>query len=131
MGTNGKLIKGFSTLMFFPVGCRIYLASTAVDMRKSYQTLGIVVKNILNHNPLCGHLFVFYNKRRDTLKILYWDTNGFCLWGKKLEKGKFILPPTFKGPSFEISAYYLQGFIQGIDCWKIPKVRKLSYNVIS
>ncbi|OJX13130.1 MAG: hypothetical protein BGO77_08560 [Caedibacter sp. 37-49] len=117
--------------MFLPFGCKIYLASTAVDLRKSYQTLGIVVKNILAHDPLCGHLFVFYNKRRDTLKILYWDTNGFCLWSKKLEKGKFILPFSFKEPSLEMSVYHLQGLIQGIDCWQIPKAKRLSYCVIS
>lgn len=117
--------------MFLPVASKIYLASKAVDMRKSYQTLGVVVKNILNQNPLCGHLFVFYNKRCDTVKILYWDTNGFCLWSKKLERGKFILPFPFASASLEISSYHLQGFIQGLDCWKIKNAKKLSYKMMS
>lgn len=117
--------------MFFPVGCKIYLASEAVDMRKSYQTLGVVVKNVLKENPLCGHLFVFYNKRCDTVKILYWDTNGFCLWSKKLESGRFILPSPLTSSSIEMSSYHLQGFIQGVNCWNQPKARRLSYKTLS
>lgn len=57
-------------MLMTPIG-RIYLASTSVDLRKSYQTLGLYVKSVLKGNPLKGDFFVFYNKRHDLLKILY------------------------------------------------------------
>ena len=117
--------------MLFPLNLKIYLASQPVDMRKSYQTLAVLVKNVLQQNPLCGHLFVFYNKKKDVVKILYWQKNGFCLWQKKMEKGRFILPLPFSEPSLEMSSYHLQGFIQGIDCWKIAEAKDLSYQYVS
>ena len=61
---------------------RVYLATGVTDMRKSINTLSI----------LSGHLFGFCNRKRDTLKILYWDRNGFCLWHKRLERDRFRWP---------------------------------------
>lgn len=117
--------------MLLPLDLKVHLASTPVDMRKSYQTLGVLVKNVLNKDPFCGHLFVFYNKRKDLVKILYWQKNGFCLWQKKLEEGTFSLPCTFSGHSLEISSYHLQGFIQGLDCWKVKMAKELCYQQLS
>ena len=117
--------------MLIPSHLKIHLASGAVDMRKSSQTLAVLVKNILQQNPLCGHLFVFYNKRKDIVKILYWQTNGFCLWQKKLEEGNFILPPPFSSHSLEMSSYHLQTFIQGLNCWGIGEAKELSYQYVS
>lgn len=117
--------------MLIPSNLKIHLASQAVDMRKSSQTLSVLVKNILQQNPFCGHLFVFYNKRKDLVKILYWQTNGFCLWQKKLEKGRFILPASFASSSFEMSPYHLQVFIQGLDCWGMKVAKELSYSYAS
>jgi transposase len=113
--------------MLIPSNLKIHLASQAVDMRKSSQTLAVLVKNVLQQNPFCGHLFVFYNKRKDIVKILYWQTNGFCLWQKKLEKGTFVLPGSFASSSVEMSAYHLQTFIQGLSCWGIGEAKELSY----
>jgi hypothetical protein len=76
-------------------------------------------------------LFVFYNKRKDLVKILYWQKNGFCLWQKKLEKGVFSLPPNLSGHSLEINSYHLQGFIQGLDCWKVKMAQELCYQQLS
>lgn len=117
--------------MLLPLDLKIHLASAPVDMRKSYQTLGVLVKNVLSKDPFCGHLFVFYNKRKDLVKILYWQKTGFCLWQKKLEKGVFSLPPAFSAHSLEISSYHLQGFIQGLDCWKVKMVKELCYQQLS
>lgn len=117
--------------MLLPLGLKVHLASAPVDMRKSYQTLGILVKNVLGKDPFCGHVFVFYNKRKDLTKVLYWQKNGFCLLQKKLEKGVFSLPASFPGQSLEISTYHLQGFIEGIDCWKVKAAKELSYRQIS
>lgn len=117
--------------MLLPLNLKIYLASAPVDMRKSYQTLGVLVKNILGKDPFCGHLFVFYNKRKDLVKILYWQKNGFCLWQKKLEEGIFSLPSAFSDHSLEISSYHLQGFIQGLDCWKVKMAKEFCYQQLS
>jgi len=61
-------------------------------MRKSIYTLGYLVSSEMNLDILGDSIFIFSNKRRDTLKILYWDGNGFCLWVKKLEKDRFPFP---------------------------------------
>ena len=73
-------------------GLRVYLATGVTDMRKSIDTLAIVVADRLVLDPLSGHLFAFCNRRRDTIKILYWDRNGFCLWMKRLEAERFAWP---------------------------------------
>ena len=67
-------------------GVRVYLATGVTDMRKSINTLSILVAEQMDLDPLSGHLFAFCNRKRDTLKILYWDRNGFCLWHKRLEQ---------------------------------------------
>jgi transposase len=71
---------------------RVYLAAGATDMRKSIDTLAILVAERLQQDPLSGHLFGFCNRKRDTIKILYWDRNGFCLWHKRLERDRFRWP---------------------------------------
>ncbi|MCP3688956.1 MAG: IS66 family insertion sequence element accessory protein TnpB [Gammaproteobacteria bacterium] len=58
-------------------------------MRKSYNGLSALVKNQLQENPLSGQLFVFINRRRTQLKVLYFDRSGYCIWMKKLEQGQF------------------------------------------
>ena len=76
--------------MFFPESnLRIWLYSQPTDMRKSYTGLSSLVKNQLQENPLSGQLFVFINRRRTQLKILYFDRSGYCIWMKKLEQGLF------------------------------------------
>jgi len=70
----------------------VHLATQAVDMRKSINGLSVLVTDQLALNPLNGQMFVFYNRHRDKIKILYWDKNGFCLWYKRLEKHRFHIP---------------------------------------
>lgn len=116
--------------MLAPSHLKIHLASHAVDMRKSSQALAVLVKNILHNDPYCGHLFVFYNQRKTLIKILYWQTNGFCLWQKRLEKGRFQIPPPPHASSTGITSYQLEGLIQGIDWKKIPTPKALSYKFL-
>jgi transposase len=116
--------------MLMTIISKIYLASSFVDMRKSYQTLGMHVKQGLGGDPLSGHLFVFYNRRRDLVKILYWQTNGFCLWQKKIEKGVFQIPSDLSGVKLEITSYQLHGLIQGLS-WQSRVEKKLRYRLVS
>jgi len=71
---------------------QVYLALGASDMRKSINTLAIIVEGKLRLNQFSGHMFAFCNRRRDNIKILYWDRNGFCLWQKRLKKDRYRWP---------------------------------------
>jgi transposase len=70
----------------------VYLAVGSTDMRKAINGLSILVEQALELNPFSGDLFVFCNRQRTIIKILYWDLNGFCLWLKRLEKHQFKWP---------------------------------------
>ncbi len=113
-----------------PDSSRVFLACQPIDMRKSYQGLSVLVEQTLTQDPFSGHLFVFYNRRRDRLKILYWNLNGFCIWQKRLEKGKFQVTPSDQSACDGLTTYQLQGLIQGIDWEKIPEPAKLSYRYL-
>ena len=78
--------------MFRASQVRVFLAAGHTDMRKSINGLSVLVAQGMEMDPLSGHLFVFSNRRRNLVKILYWDRNGFCLWQKRLEKQFFRWP---------------------------------------
>lgn len=77
--------------MFFPESqVRVWLYARPTDMRKSFDGLIALVANELHEAPLSGHLFVFINRKRSYIKILYFDRSGYCIWSKRLESGQFI-----------------------------------------
>ncbi len=69
------------------------------DMRKGFDGLSMLAQEVLKQEPFSGHLFVFRGKRGDLVKVLYWDGQGFCLFAKRLEKGRFVWPITQGGLS--------------------------------
>lgn len=73
-------------------GVRVYVATAAVDGRKSFDTLCEVVRAALGRDPLSGDLFVFRNRHADRVKVLFWDGNGLVLYAKRLERGSFRFP---------------------------------------
>ena len=75
-----------------PPSVRIYFATELVDMRKGIDGLRALVEGALKRDPYGGHLFVFVGKSKDKVKILFWDSNGFVLYVKRLERGRFQLP---------------------------------------
>ena len=84
--------------MFFPEShTRIWLYTEATDMRKSFQGLAEITKVKLKEDPTSGHLFAFLNKRKNYMKVLYFDRTGYCLWCKKLESGSFYFEPCSSG----------------------------------
>jgi len=77
--------------MFFPESrVRVWLYTRPTDMRKSFDGLVALVANELHEDPLSGHLFVFINRKKTYLKILYFDRSGYCIWAKRLEGGQFL-----------------------------------------
>jgi len=82
--------------VFFPEGqLRVWLYQQPVDMRRSFDGLAAIAKNQMQEDPLSGHLFVFINKRRTYLKVLFFDRSGYCIWAKRLEAGQFGHPQSY------------------------------------
>ena len=78
--------------MLIPENTKIYLYNEVTDMRKSINTLCILVSDVLSLDPCSGYLFLFRNHRGNKLKALYYEQNAFTLWYRRLEKGRFIFP---------------------------------------
>jgi len=95
---------------------RIYCCAFPVDMRKGFDSLARLARDHLGHDPLCGGLFLFMGRRRDRLKILYWDRDGYALWYKRLEEGSYRLPRIPAGQqSLELKSWELAMLLEGID----------------
>lgn len=101
-------------MLMMPPSVRVFIASVPVDLRRSFDSLAGCVQELLQQDPLSGHLFVFRNRSGDRVKILYWDRTGYCLWYKRLEKGTFSLPAGSRA-SAEISTAELALLLEGID----------------
>lgn len=94
----------------------IYLCVEPTDMRKSFDGLWALAVDHLRRDPLAGGLFVFINRRRDRMKLLYWDTDGIAVWAKRLERGTFQMPQVDAGArSVVLSATELTLLLRGID----------------
>jgi transposase len=103
-------------MIHLPASVRVYLCLTSCDMRRSFDGLHALVRDHLQLDAFAGHLYLFANKRRDRLKILYWDRDGFAIWAKRLEEGSFAIPSGEPGaPGFEISIEELGALLSGID----------------
>ena len=76
--------------MFFPEQCmRVWLYAKPTDMRKQFDGLAALARHQLGEDPMSGHLFVFINRRKTHMKVLYFDRGGYCMWCKRLERGQF------------------------------------------
>ena len=76
---------------------RVFVCTEPADMRRSFDGLSGMAENLMKQNPLSGHLFLFRNRNRDRLKILYWDRDGLAIWYKRLEKGTWQFPTDLRG----------------------------------
>ncbi len=107
---------------------RVFLAAGVTDMRKAINGLSVLVDQAMDLNPLSGDLFVFCNRRRDIIKILYWDKNGFALWQKRLEEQRFLWPQS-SGDVLSIGSRELEWLLAGLDYRQAHQ--QLSYPHIS
>lgn len=101
-------------MITLPPAVRVYIATKPADLRKSFDGLAGLVRDIIKEDPLCGHLFVFRNKKGCSAKILFWDRTGFCIWYKRLERGTFRFPKS-DAHSIQMSAVELALLLEGID----------------
>ena len=108
-------------MLRWPTDTRIYLALAPVDMRKSFDGLSAAVMEVLERDPLSGHLFLFRGKGGDKLKALYWERNGLVIWYKRLEKGRFKWPQRTQ-PALEITPQELSLLLDGIDFTKLKRL---------
>ena len=116
--------------MFLPsANIKVYLALGNTDMRNSINGLSILVSEYLALDPFSGHLFAFCNKKRNMLKILYWDRNGFCLWHKRLEKYSFRWPSS-KKEIMTIGKRELIWLMDGIDIHQKQAHKTLKYSTL-
>lgn len=107
---------------------KVYLALGVTDMRKAANGLSMIVEQ-LELNPFSGHLFVFCNRRRKILKILYWDTNGFCLWQKRLEKQRFKWPKT-EAEVLQVGQRELRWLLDGLKITHRGAHKQLYYETV-
>ncbi|MEI6949612.1 IS66 family insertion sequence element accessory protein TnpB [Paraflavisolibacter sp. H34] len=94
--------------------CRYFLYRPACDMRRSFYTLAGMVREQMQGDPLSGDIFIFLSRRRNQVKLLRWEGDGFALYSKRLEEGTFEMPEALDEGSFLISHKELLLILQGI-----------------
>ncbi len=100
-------------------GTEIWLAAGATDMRRGFPGLSAQVQTVLQQQPYSGHVFVFRGRRGDTVKLLWFDGDGLCLFAKRLERGHFIWPQATSG-TVSLTRAQLSMLLEGID-WRRPE----------
>jgi transposase len=101
---------------------KFYLYPQATDMRKSFDGLSGIVTSVLARDPVSGEVYIFLNRRRDRMKLLLWDRNGFWLFYKRLEQGTFQLPAHAKDDAaLELPFEELMLILEGIDLSSVKK----------
>lgn len=106
---------------------KVWLYQKPTDMRKSFRGLIALVKNQLQEDPLSGHLFVFINKRKTFMKVLYYAEGGFCIWMKKLTQGQFAFTEQLEEKS-AMTWPQLQWLIDGVEFEKINYRKRHRYS---
>jgi transposase len=109
---------------------RVYLHRAPVDMRKQMDGLSILAQDVLRQNPLSGSLFVFVNARRNKLKILFWERNGFVVWYKRLERERFHWPRTGEA-MLTLTGEQLAWLLDGYDVWRMRAHEVLHFSALS
>lgn len=104
-------------MLSLPPSVRVFVATQPVDGRKGADSLMVIVRDVFRHDPLGGHLFVFFSRRCDRVRIVYWDRNGYAMWSKRLERGRFrpSFPEDGELGASAIEAAELMLIVEGIE----------------
>lgn len=116
--------------MMFGQNIKVFLAPGITDLRKSINGLSILVESEMRLDLFSGYLFGFCNRNRTTIKLLYWDRNGFCLWMKRLEKDRFEWPKA-DTQSISISNRELSWLLDGLTMYQKKAHQELHYQFVS
>jgi len=106
---------------------RVFVCTSATNMRCSFSGLISRTKLIIKEDPLSGYLFVFFNRKRDYIKTLYWDESGYCIWSKRLEAGTFEVP-VGSAEKLEIDTKKLTLILEGISLKSVKKRKRFLLN---
>jgi transposase len=115
-------------------GCQIsqvYLCQAPVDFRKAIGGLSVLVEQELELDPFASALYVFINRQRNKIKVLYWHRNGFCLWLKRLESEKFAWPRDGESATHTVSLQEFEWLLEGFDLWRNKPHKTLNYASVS
>lgn len=110
---------------------RVYLHRAPVDFRKQMDGLSAIVQNVMQLDPFAGTLFVFINRRRDKLKILYWERTGFVIWYKRLEAERFAWPVRDKETIITLTGEQLHWLLDGYNVWRMQPHQTLHFSALS
>jgi transposase len=112
-------------MLSLPLPVKIFWSAAPTDMRKSFDSLSALVAEQLGQDPLSGHLFVFTSRRRDRVKLLYFEKGGLAIWYKRLEEGTFSAPkPAPGGKSVQLSADDLALLLSGVDLASVRRRKR-------
>jgi transposase len=112
-------------MLSLPPTVRIWLAAQPADLRKSFDTLAALVRDGLQGDPLSGDIFVFRNKAADRIKLLIWEEDGYAIWYKRLEAGRYRFPSASgELPRMEIRAADLVMLLEGIDLASVKRGKR-------
>ena len=108
-------------MLLVPEDKQIYVYPQGVDMRKSINGLVIILLETFSQNPQSGDLYLFTNKKRDKVKCLLWDSNGFVLYYKRLERGRFNYSKYLSGDKIIVTPMQLQALLMGLDFYLLAQ----------
>lgn len=107
---------------------KIFIGLSPVDMRKSINGLSALIVDVFEDEPQSRHLFIFHNKIKDKVKIIFWDRNGFVLYYKRLEKGRFKFNKSPTEGSLEVTNEQLQWLLAGLDFQLMNEFNEIDYS---
>jgi transposase len=110
---------------------RVYLHRAPVDMRRQIDGLSLLVKEAMGLEPMSAALFCFINRRRNKLKLLLWERNGFIVWYKRLERHRFHWPRQAEQSVLSLSVEQLNWLLDGYDVWRMKPHEVLHLSVFS
>lgn len=105
---------------------KIFLYADVADLRRGYDGLASIVENSMEENPLSGYIYIFLNRRRNRIKLLYWAVDGYAIWMKRLERGSFELvhPESPETKRIEITASQLALILEGIELSSVRRRKR-------
>ena len=109
----------------------VYLYRAPVDFRKQINGLSVIVETELGHDPFAEVVYGFVNRARNRVKLLYWHTNGFCLFLKRLEHHRFVWPSASKEELITVTSEQLDWLLGGYDVFRFPPHERVCYQAVS